>query len=93
MLPMVTMGGVYLVPFPSSVSCFIPFLLSEYELTISKPEYVKISPIYMNLDYKPKKTLRSAAKKLDWLELFNFFHLEGATLSLEPCKIIGVRML
>ncbi|BEJ01025.1 hypothetical protein CcaverHIS631_0508820 [Cutaneotrichosporon cavernicola] len=53
-------------------------------------QYVEIFPIELKLDYKPKRVDYSALRQGRTIELMNFFHFEGAEMTLRHVTLSGV---
>lgn len=56
------------------------------------PEHVEIFPIELKLDYKPKRVDFSALREGKIIELMNFFHFDGAEMTLRHITISGVSL-
>lgn len=72
---------------PSSVSAFrvlITLLLTSYV------ELGEIFPIDLKLDYKPRRVDYRALKEGRTIELMNFFHFDGAEMTLRHITLAGV---
>ena len=65
--------------------------------TISKSdlfiELAEIFPIDLKLDYKPRRVDYRALKEGRTIELMNFFHFDGAEMTLRHITLAGVRLL
>ena len=55
-------------------------------------EHVEIYPVQIKLDYKPKRVDFAALKEGRTIELMNFFHFEGAEMTLRHVTLSGVRI-
>lgn len=53
-------------------------------------ERVEIFPVELKLDYKPKRVDYSALRQGRTIELMNFFHFEGAEMTLRHVTLSGV---
>jgi autophagy-related protein 2 len=53
-------------------------------------EYVEIYPIELKLDYKPKRVDLAALRQGKTIELMNFFHFDGAEMTLRHVTLSGV---
>lgn len=53
-------------------------------------EHVEIFPIELKLDYKPKRVDFTALREGKTIELMNFFHFDGAEMTLRHITISGV---
>ncbi|GMK55469.1 hypothetical protein CspeluHIS016_0205250 [Cutaneotrichosporon spelunceum] len=53
-------------------------------------QYVEIFPVELKLDYKPKRVDYSALRQGHTIELMNFFHFEGAEMTLRHVTLSGV---
>ena len=54
------------------------------------PEHVEIFPIELKLDYKPKRVNFAALREGKTVELMNFFHFDGAEMTLRHMTLSGV---
>jgi autophagy-related protein 2 len=54
------------------------------------PEHVEIYPIELKLDYKPKRVDFAALREGKTMELMNFFHFDGAEMTLRHITLSGV---
>jgi len=54
-------------------------------------EHVEVFPVEIKLDYKPKRVDYKALKEGRTIELMNFFHFEGAEMTLRHITLTGVR--
>ena len=63
---------------------------------ISRPNFVielaEIFPIDLKLDYKPRRVDYRALKEGRTIELMNFFHFDGAEMTLRHITLAGVRL-
>lgn len=53
-------------------------------------EHVEIFPIELKLDYKPKRVDFAALREGKTIELMNFFHFDGAEMTLRHITLSGV---
>jgi len=53
-------------------------------------EHVEVFPVEIKLDYKPKRVDYKALKEGRTIELMNFFHFEGAEMTLRHITLTGV---
>lgn len=53
-------------------------------------EHVEIHPIELKLDYKPKRVDFAALREGKTMELMNFFHFDGAEMTLRHITLSGV---
>jgi hypothetical protein len=53
-------------------------------------EHVEIYPIELKLDYKPKRVDYNALREGKTMELMNFFHFDGAEMTLRHIILSGV---
>ncbi|CAK9781050.1 hypothetical protein CC85DRAFT_269388 [Cutaneotrichosporon oleaginosum] len=53
-------------------------------------QHVEIFPVELKLDYKPKRVDYSALRQGRTIELMNFFHFEGAEMTLRHVTLSGV---
>jgi autophagy-related protein 2 len=64
--------------------------------TISKSDFLvelaEIFPIDLKLDYKPRRVDYRALKEGRTIELMNFFHFDGAEMTLRHITLAGVRL-
>jgi autophagy-related protein 2 len=51
---------------------------------------VEVFPVQIKLDYKPKRVDYGALKEGRTIELMNFFHFEGAEMTLRHLTLSGV---
>jgi autophagy-related protein 2 len=56
----------------------------------SHAEHVEIFPIELKLDYKPKRVDFAALREGKTIELMNFFHFDGAEMTLRHITLSGV---
>lgn len=63
--------------------------ISKYSRFLS--EHVEVFPVEIKLDYKPKRVDYKALKEGRTIELMNFFHFEGAEMTLRHITLTGVR--
>ncbi|KAG9306596.1 hypothetical protein G9A89_004793 [Geosiphon pyriformis] len=54
-------------------------------------QYCEIQPIVMKIDYKPKHIDYTSLKEGNLVELMNFFHFDGADMTLRNVKLRGVK--
>lgn len=54
-------------------------------------ELAEIFPIDLKLDYKPRRVDYRALKEGRTIELMNFFHFDGAEMTLRHITLAGVR--
>lgn len=55
-------------------------------------EHVEVFPVEIKLDYKPKRVDYKALKEGRTIELMNFFHFEGAEMTLRHITLTGVSL-
>jgi autophagy-related protein 2 len=60
--------------------------------TVLIAEHVEIFPIELKLDYKPKRVDFTALREGKTIELMNFFHFDGAEMTLRHITISGVSL-
>lgn len=53
-------------------------------------QHVEILPIELKLDYKPKRVDYRALREGKTIELMNFFHFDGAEMTLRRITLSGV---
>ena len=53
-------------------------------------EHVEIFPVDIKLDYKPRRVDYRALKEGKTIELMNFFHFDGAEMTLRHITLSGV---
>ena len=53
-------------------------------------EHIEVFPVEIKLDYKPKRVDYKALKEGRTIELMNFFHFEGAEMTLRHITLTGV---
>lgn len=56
-------------------------------------EMAEIFPIDLKLDYKPRRVDYRALKEGKTIELMNFFHFDGAEMTLRHITLAGVRIV
>lgn len=56
-------------------------------------EHVEIFPVELKLDYKPKRVDYRGLREGRTIELMNFFHFDGAEMTLRKITLNGVRLL
>lgn len=56
-------------------------------------ERVEVFPVALKLDYKPKRVDYKALREGRTIELMNFFHFDGAEMTLRHIELSGVRRL
>jgi hypothetical protein len=56
-----------------------------------RAEHVEIFPIQLKLDYKPKRVDYRGLRDGRTIELMNFFHFDGAEMTLRRITLSGVR--
>lgn len=61
------------------------------EVLMIAVEHVEIYPIELKLDYKPKRVDFTALREGKTMELMNFFHFDGAEMTLRHITLSGVR--
>ena len=57
---------------------------------VARSEHVEIFPVELKLDYKPKRVDYRALREGKTIELMNFFHFEGAEMTLRRITLSGV---
>jgi autophagy-related protein 2 len=67
--------------------CSIPFEDANTALVI---EHVEVFPVDIKLDYKPKRVDYKALREGKTIELMNFFHFDGADITLRHITLSGV---
>ena len=60
-------------------------------LLIVVTEHAEIFPVYLKLDYKPRRVDYRALREGRTIELMNFFHFDGAEMTLRHITLYGVR--
>ncbi len=55
-------------------------------------EYAEIFPVDLKLDYKPRRVDYRALKQGNTIELMNFFHFDGAEMTLRHITMSGVSL-
>ena len=73
---------IYFRKWPRSTS------VSRYSRTLV--EHIEVFPVEIKLDYKPKRVDYRALKEGRTIELMNFFHFEGAEMTLRHITLTGV---
>lgn len=56
-------------------------------------EHVEIFPVDIKLDYKPRRVDYRALKEGKTIELMNFFHFDGAEMTLRHITLKGVSLV
>jgi autophagy-related protein 2 len=54
-------------------------------------EHAEVFPIDLKLDYKPRRVDYRALREGKTIELMNFFHFDGAEMTLRHLTLHGVR--
>lgn len=54
------------------------------------PEHAEIFPVDLKLDYKPRRVDYHALREGKTIELMNFFHFDGAEMTLRRITLTGV---
>ena len=54
-------------------------------------EHAEVFPVDIKLDYKPRRVDYRALKEGKTIELMNFFHFDGAEMTLRHITLKGVR--
>jgi autophagy-related protein 2 len=54
------------------------------------PEQAEVFPVDLKLDYKPRRVDYRALKEGKTIELMNFFHFDGAEMTLRHITLTGV---
>lgn len=67
-----------------------PSHLSSHSTANQDAEHVEIFPIELKLDYKPKRVDFAALREGKTMELMNFFHFDGAEMTLRHITLSGV---
>jgi len=70
----------------------VSFLNCMLILTTRFIELAEIFPIDLKLDYKPRRVDYRALKEGRTIELMNFFHFDGAEMTLRHITLSGVRV-
>lgn len=69
-------------------------VVAEYaHVLMDCPEHVEVFPVMLKLDYKPKRVDYKALKEGRTIELMNFFHFDGAEMTLRQITLHGVCFL
>jgi autophagy-related protein 2 len=61
-------------------------------LTQREPELAEVFPVNLKLDYKPRRVDYRALREGRTIELMNFFHFDGAEMTLRHITLAGVRI-
>lgn len=70
----------------------LPFLaLGLTRPSRRRAEHVEIFPVQLKLDYKPKRVDYKGLREGKTIELMNFFHFDGAEMTLRRITLSGVR--
>jgi hypothetical protein len=59
-------------------------------LLFGRLEHVEVFPVDIKLDYKPKRVDYKALREGRTIELMNFFHFDGADITLRHITLSGV---
>jgi autophagy-related protein 2 len=59
----------------------------------SSIEFAEIFPVDIKLDYKPRRVDYRALREGRTIELMNFFHFDGAEMTLRHITLHGVRYI
>lgn len=73
----------------SSVSMHTTY--RNYYLTVLLIEQAEVFPVDIKLDYKPRRVDYRALRDGKTIELMNFFHFDGAEMTLRHITLTGVR--
>jgi hypothetical protein len=73
------------------VSCFL-HLYHAHSLVLDA-EHAEVFPVDIKLDYKPRRVDYRALRDGKTIELMNFFHFDGAEMTLRHLTLHGVRSL
>ena len=57
------------------------------------PEQAEVFPVDIKLDYKPRRVDYRALRDGRTIELMNFFHFDGAEMTLRHITLTGVSLL
>ena len=70
-------------------------MITENWLIVCYPlsEHVEVFPVDIKLDYKPRRVDYRALREGKTIELMNFFHFDGAEMTLRHITLKGVRIL
>lgn len=77
-------------PKSSSVSWMQSTNDSYTDVGSNLTEHVEVFPVALKLDYKPKRVDYQALKEGKTIELMNFFHFDGAEMTLRHITLSGV---
>ncbi|KAI8810163.1 ATG C terminal domain-containing protein, partial [Cladochytrium replicatum] len=83
-----------------ALNCLIRFF--SYDLPLDRTpatppsddvfiQYCEISPLTLKVDYKPKHVDYANIRGGNFVEFLNFFHLEGAEMTLRNVKLRGIK--
>ncbi|KAI8811104.1 ATG C terminal domain-containing protein [Cladochytrium replicatum] len=84
-----------------ALNCLIRFF--SYDSPLDRPpptppqsedvfiQYCEISPLKLKVDYKPKHVDYANIRGGNFVEFLNFFHLEGAEMTLRSVKLRGIK--
>ena len=70
-------------------------MITENWLIVCYPlsEHVEVFPVDIKLDYKPRRVDYRALREGKTIELMNFFHFDGAEMTLRHITLKGVCIL
>jgi len=66
------------------------FIVRREHVSDGRIELAEIFPIDLKLDYKPRRVDYRALKEGKTIELMNFFHFDGAEMTLRHITLAGV---
>jgi autophagy-related protein 2 len=66
------------------------FIVRKEYVSDGRIELAEIFPIDLKLDYKPRRVDYRALKEGKTIELMNFFHFDGAEMTLRHITLAGV---
>ena len=75
----------------TSVRCFLHLYHAHSRVLDS--EHAEVFPVDIKLDYKPRRVDYRALRDGRTIELMNFFHFDGAEMTLRHLTLHGVRPL
>jgi autophagy-related protein 2 len=65
-------------------------VIFKYWLTVTTTESAEVFPVDLKLDYKPRRVDYRALREGRTIELMNFFHFDGAEMTLRHITLAGV---
>ena len=70
----------------------ITLIVLDDDLCFLAIELAEVFPVDLKLDYKPRRVDYRALREGRTIELMNFFHFDGAEMTLRHITLAGVRV-